>query len=128
MELDIYDDMSSLFTFDVDDFTPPPQPLSSSPSPHPDRLLTIHEETPSNYTSNIQYNHQQQQLNHQLQQHNQQINHTLIQDSDGQISVKFSTTTNTITITIQFKFTKSIINTSKFKFTNTFGFTINFTE
>ena len=39
MELDVYDDMSSLFTFDVDDFTPPP-PLS----PSPDRLPTIEEE------------------------------------------------------------------------------------
>ena len=82
MTLDVHDDMSSLFSFDLDDFHPPPQP---SP-PSSDRLPTIEEHNPSKQTANKQ---QQQQQLHQQPQHNQQFNYTLIQDSYGQISVKF---------------------------------------
>ena len=79
MELDVHDDMSSLFTFDVDDFHPPPQL-----SPSPDQLPTIQEETPPTKTSNKQYNQQ-----HQYQQPQQYQNFQLILCPDGQITGRF---------------------------------------
>ena len=93
MEFDVDDvDMSSLFTFDVDDFTPPP-PISSpsppSPPSPPDRLPLIDEETSIDYLPNIHHNHQQQQLDQQPQQNKQQLNYILVHHLDGQISVKF---------------------------------------
>ena len=87
MEMDIHDDMSSLFTFDIDDFNHPPQPSHSS---SPDRLPPIEEEFPSNHVANNPHN-QQQQLHHQPQQYYQQLKYTLIKHPDGQISLQFLT-------------------------------------
>ena len=73
MELDVHDDMYSLFTFEIEDFVPPPQL-----SPSPDRLPTIEEDNLPKHTSTKQHNQQHQQLDQQPQ-HNQQLKYSQTQ-------------------------------------------------